>query len=102
MLSVQSVVESQSRMESSFLVRVHLASSTALFPVYNSITETAGREVQTNNLMDVTQKSAFILETGDLVFSNERDERCPPGFSSLIIRASPRLLFAENQAVWWN
>ena len=84
------------------MVNVNLKSSTAIFPVYNSITLVPPEDEASNNLVDVTNKSALIAHTGDLLFTNQKDKRCPVGFSNLIIRATPDVGFTENLAVWWN
>lgn len=81
---------------------VNLKSSTAIFPFYNSITEVRPEDEASNNLVDVKNKSALVAHTGDLLFTNQRDKRCPVGFNNLIIRATPDISFTENLAVWWK
>lgn len=96
------MVETTNQRKSNFKVRVNLSSSTAIFPYYNTISEIPPTSEVSNNLVDITYKSALFCHTGDLLFSNDEDPRCPPGFSNLILKASPQAGFTENLALWWN
>ena len=102
MVSMQNVIEVREKMTSNFRVNVRLKSSKGIVPIYNTICEQDPNEFRSNHLMDVTHKSAFIAETGDLLFSNDTTHRCPSGFSGLALNLSPQGFFAEDTALWWE
>ena len=52
--------------------------------------------------MDITQKSCWIVDTGDASFTNGKNNRCPEGFTPLTIKLNPSVYFTENLAKWWN
>ena len=53
--------------------------------------------------MDITNKSCWVVETGDASFSKgDKNPRCPKGFAALYITVQPCLYFTEDLALWWN
>lgn len=102
-LSVQNVVETTSSMESNCKVMVRLQNAVVFFPIYNSITETPGDHARVSTrLVDVAAKSACVVETGDVSFTNAQHEECPPGFTCLTIEGRPKVSFVEWLERWWQ
>ena len=53
--------------------------------------------------MDITNKSCWVVETGDVSFSKgDKNPRCPKGFAALSITVQPCLYFTEDLALWRN
>jgi hypothetical protein len=53
--------------------------------------------------MHITNKSCWVVETGDVCFSKgDKNPRCPKGFAALSITVQPCLYFTEDLALWWN
>lgn len=100
-VSLQNVLESREKIESTFRVKVELQNSITLLPIYRTIEE-AEYEQPLDHLMDITNKSCWVLETGDLRFTNGKNDRCPEGFTPLTISLNPCLYLTENLAHWWN
>jgi hypothetical protein len=52
--------------------------------------------------MDITNKSCWVVETGDVGFSKDKNPRCPKGFAALTVKLQPCLYFTEDLAIWRN
>lgn len=78
---------------------MHLKSSKGFVPIYNTF---GPQEAPTNHLCDISQKSAFMLESGELLFTNKKSPRCPEGYLGLSIFLKPELHFIENLKFWWE
>ena len=77
-----------------------LANSCALFPIYNSMVDL--EEDSGPHLVDITQRSCWVVYTGVLTIHNRAEATLAPGFTPLYIDLAPRLVFAEHFQQWWD
>ena len=102
--SIKNVLEQQKKQEQVFKINVHLENSIAIFPFYNSLVDESylkSNAVFGSQLIDITQRNAFIASTGDVYFHNE-SKNTPVAHLPLHVQLHPSLVYAENLSKWWT
>jgi len=81
-----------------FKINVHLEDSKAIFPFYKSLVDEnllRANAVNGSQLLDISQRNAFIASTGDAYFNNDT-KNAPIGHLPLHVQLHPSLVYAES------
>lgn len=102
-IDIKVTIEKVNKIESIMQVNVFLDNSRLQMPIYNTIEEKFMNEEITqvqNQLIDINDKSAWILETGQIKMNNLKKKDCPDGKMPLYLSFSPKLIFVETFSKW--